>query len=546
MEFKAVLFDTRSIQKYIFSGNRLKTNIGASYLVDQAFDRFLLPAIKEAVGDAELDDRTWQDVEQPDWTDMPTAARIGYIGGGNALVLFRADTLEEKLREVITRFTKKLLTECPGLHTGAVTGTLNLDKEGALSDGLTALVRKLKDEQNTVFPVVNVPYTGLTLSCPVNGEAANAYTYVSNPQDKRFYSQEVAAKLWADQAWYGQKAPAEEELLGKLRSVLKSGQQDTFLKGYAFPLEIEELGQRETENYIAIVHLDGNNMGWKFADLKTLTMRKNRSREVREITISAFTELLEQVEKEYAGYTAYLTLGENDRGEQYLPVRPLILGGDDMTFVCTGKVAFHYTQFLMDNLKAKGICTCAGIAILPAAYPFFRGYELAEQLCDAAKKEMRLLWDRKQPDSCWLDFAILHGEQAPTLEQIREQEYQGTMGSLHYGPYRTDAPDTSSHSLSALLEGVRQLQQGCLPMNKIKELRRVLSRGAHEQRQFLEQLRYLQNDGEPVSLPQVSAWKQFAHTLWNKNGKEQSTPYVDAIELMDFVPETEGDTGHEE
>lgn len=31
---RALLFDTRSIQKYIFSGNRLKTNIGASYIVD--------------------------------------------------------------------------------------------------------------------------------------------------------------------------------------------------------------------------------------------------------------------------------------------------------------------------------------------------------------------------------------------------------------------------------------------------------------------------------------------------------------------------------
>ena len=30
MQYKAILFDTRSIQKYIFSSNQLKTNIGAS------------------------------------------------------------------------------------------------------------------------------------------------------------------------------------------------------------------------------------------------------------------------------------------------------------------------------------------------------------------------------------------------------------------------------------------------------------------------------------------------------------------------------------
>ena len=45
MKVKALLFDTRSIQKYIFSGNKLKTNIGASFLVDQLFSKFLVEDI---------------------------------------------------------------------------------------------------------------------------------------------------------------------------------------------------------------------------------------------------------------------------------------------------------------------------------------------------------------------------------------------------------------------------------------------------------------------------------------------------------------------
>ncbi len=42
MKFKALLFDTRSIQRYVYSGNRLKTNIGASFLVDRVFDKELI------------------------------------------------------------------------------------------------------------------------------------------------------------------------------------------------------------------------------------------------------------------------------------------------------------------------------------------------------------------------------------------------------------------------------------------------------------------------------------------------------------------------
>ncbi len=36
-KLRALLFDTRSIQRYIYFGNLLKTNIGASYIVDRVF-----------------------------------------------------------------------------------------------------------------------------------------------------------------------------------------------------------------------------------------------------------------------------------------------------------------------------------------------------------------------------------------------------------------------------------------------------------------------------------------------------------------------------
>lgn len=542
MEFRAILFDTRSIQRYIFSGNRLKTNIGASYLVDRVFSDALLPVIREVLGEDALDDTTWLAEENPDWTKMETKARVGYIGGGNALILFQPDTAEDILREVVARFTKHLLVAYPGLKTGAAIGTLSLDAAGKMAKphDLTALVHALKDGQNTVFPVVNVPYTGLTLSCEVNGEAATVY----DRDEKRFFSAEVEAKLLADRKSNEQEAPAEAELWRKLRSVLPAEMADSFLDGFTFPMEIGELGQRETEDYIAIVHIDGNNMGQKFADCDTLTKRKNMSRAIRQATITAFTELLEKVEQEYDTYNNYLTLHTKD-GKRFLPVRPLVLGGDDMTFVCTAKVAIPYAKFLMEALMKKhipgcdGIASCAGIAILPSAYPFFRGYEMAEQLCGAAKASMRPLYNEAKQDSCWLDFALLHGEQAPTLEQIREQEYHGALGNMHFGPYRVDAPATQEKSLAALLQGVSSLRRS-MPRNKIKELRRVLARGAHEQREFLAQVHYLQQAGESIRLPQVEAWAAYEKNLW-LNG---ATPYVDAIELIDYIPS--GEEGMEE
>ena len=96
--YQAILFDTRSIQKYIFSSNRLKANIGASHLVDRVFDDVLLPTVRGELGADALDDSSWEQPEMIDWTDMRTAARVGYIGGGNALLLFRTETVYETLR----------------------------------------------------------------------------------------------------------------------------------------------------------------------------------------------------------------------------------------------------------------------------------------------------------------------------------------------------------------------------------------------------------------------------------------------------------------
>ena len=259
--------------------------------------------------------------------------------------------------------------------------------------------------------------------------------------------------------------------------------------------------------------------------------------------------------RDAGGFDKVLRLGKND-----LPIRPLIIGGDDVTFFCPAKTAILFTKTLMENLFAdtpedapehltekisRHMDACAGIAILPTKYPFFRGYELAEQLCDAAKKSMREL-AQSQKDSAndlrgssWLDFAILHGEQAPTLEQIRSTEYRGARGrNLHFGAYLVCGEGDNAHRLDKLLSCTTQFLEGkkknppLMANNKIKELRGVLQRGQDDARKFLRQLRH-----QGQNLPTVSGWENFKANLWH----EGTTPYVDAIELMDFYDEEAAD-----
>ncbi len=554
MEFKALLFDTRSIQRYIYSSNQLKTNIGASYLVDQVFQEHLLKTLRDVMnkdGVDEVDAETWEEVDNPDWTAMGKKCRIGYIGGGNALVLFRKDVLDKVIGDVVTEFTKGLLETHPGLRTGAAIGTMRLDAEGHFLDEnevivksgddprhpLRQLVVQLKGWQSSVFPETNVPYTGLTQLCPEIGESA---TWWWDKGKKHFCSLEIAAKRKA-----GDKA--KEHIRNKLNVADPSGDWETVFANYDFPDELEKLGQKETENYIAIVHIDGNNMGVRFADKETLTERKNLSRTLSQKTARAFGTMLEKVIDEYKTYEGFLKLGKDREGRKILPVRPLVLGGDDMTFICTAKLALRFTKRVMEamlngNDGEERVDTCAGVAVQPANYPFFRGYMLAEQACDAAKKEMRALRDKGTEQSCWIEFVIRHGEQAPDLSQIREQEYKAPAGNMHFGPYRVDAPEGNGRDISSLIAGLNDLKgankqekgdrkkEERLAMNKIKELRDVISKSEDERGKFLRRLRESRG-----SLPDVPAWKDYKETLW----KDGRTPYIDLIEMMDYY-EPEG------
>ena len=539
---RALLFDTRSIQQYIYAGNRLKTNVGASFLVTTVFEEDLFPVVRDAFGAA---------FEEGENADFDVLAQGGHAvvaahGGGNALLLFSSDMTEEALKGIVQQFSERVLVHRPGLHLGAALGELRMAPQFFQED-LQALFGTLKEHQNRVFPRVNVPYHGLTIPCPVNGEAANAFDAHQEirpdvPHDVRFYSQETATKARA----------------ARRATAALSARFPSITERYAFPLEIGELGQRETENFFAIVHIDGNNMGERFRVCRTQEERSRLSRSVQQKTEGAFLRLLDSMDAEYASYASFLDLGTAD-GKPVLPIRPIILGGDDVTFVCPAKLAIRFAKRFLEAMAdpdavsgleaeaAQVIDACAGIAIVKSKYPFFRGYELAEQLCDAAKARMRALRAEGGAGTSWMNYAILHGEQAPTLDGIRAQEYHGARGMMHFGPYRVAHPAGAAekehrYDIENLIAAVHQLQgtkdaaghwkaRPCMARSKAKDLRSVLAHGAKEAQRFRLQLDHIGD-----RLPDVAEWAVYAepeNALWS-GGR---TPYVDAIELMEFLPE---------
>lgn len=527
----AILLDTRSIQKYVFGCNRLKTNTGASYLVDGIFTEAMVNVLKQS--GLKMPAQDWKEAKELEMSEKATIeCEIAYIGGGNMLVLVRKG--EESLsicRELVQKWSLKVLLEAPGLKTGAAIGEIDLGKDN-FQDSLKALYTKLKENQNNVLPQVDLPYTGFSVECDYSGKAANVY----NKEYKRLVSAEVEDKTAAFDA-------ADKKIKKNFSEVL--GDE------YDFCSELESLGYKDGESYISVIHIDGNNMGVKFSSCRDMQERKNLSKKVQKTVEHAFGYLIKKIVTEYDSYADVLDMRVLKQGnKRLLPLRPIIIGGDDITFICPGRMGLQYAQAFIDYVNSedllddklykyikeetgkqisKSLSCCAGVAIVPAKYPFFRAYELAEQLCDEAKALSR------KDDGNYLDFAILHGEKYGDIKMLRKEQYESANGNLHYGPYNVLGKETDKKSVKGLLALSRALAGDKMPRNKVKDLRRVLHEDKHSMSIFLENCpeicELVKKENKLATVTADDLWDKFE----DKDKVTFATRYIDAIEAIDFI-----------
>ena len=521
MQVNAILFDVQSIQKYIFANNKLKANVGASYIVDRLFEDVLCKDVILKL-ESEADITSWK-TRRDSITSLPASVYVAYIGGGKALILIDNDRVN-MIEDIIKTFTAQVLTQYPGLKVGVTTGLVTLEKDQFKSDE-RQLFKQLKDNQYALNPILRPANTGLTTICDYSGDTADT---VANFRDgERLVATSFISKYNAFEA---ANARLKKDLFGT---------EDI---EWVFPSEFDELGQnKSTEksktgiNDIAIVHIDGNNMGARFISCDGLEERSALSEKVATKTLESFKSLVQWIIDKYEVFGKHLQLKD-----KMLPIRPIIVGGDDITFVCNARIAVQAAHFLMQELlsdnNGMSISSCAGIAVIPTSYPFFRGYEMAEQLCDSAKSKMRAYNEKNEiNESCWMDFAFLHGETAPTLEQFFANEYSSLTGNMHYGPYRVyekgKTCEAEREGFWQLLACTNQFKDGhVMAQNKVKELRSVLQDNEHIWTIFLEQLQHTKQ-----SMPEVSGWEAFKEKLWAKVDGKMRTPYIDAIELIDYI-----------
>lgn len=110
-------YDISGIQRYIFATNRLKENVGASCQVTKILEEYLPDSIKEASAPQDTYVISW---EKQDRLSLPHDKTINteiiYIGGGNAMVLFRD---KEVFQTVSQNLARKVAQYCQGIYLAA-------------------------------------------------------------------------------------------------------------------------------------------------------------------------------------------------------------------------------------------------------------------------------------------------------------------------------------------------------------------------------------------------------------------------------------------
>lgn len=501
MEITAVLMDVSAIQQYVFGSNKLKENLGASYLVGNIYEQYLNIALKNLSIACDLQEWETGGIRI---CDQDIDVEIGYIGGGNALLFFKDP---DKAVELAKEWTKILLVETPGLVPSLAVKKIEcsaLSDENRFSSLMDDLFGSMRKNKNEYQPQTTLPRHGITAECSHTGLSAEWYDGNNN----EYISSVAMAKI-------KKKDEANKILLTKFHNVLGDK---------TFPMELEKLGQQEGDSHISIVHIDGNNMGLRFQACKTLEEIRALSKSVREATERSFEALLKYIISHYEYLSKTADLEKNT-----LPIRPIILGGDDITFISHGKFGIHFAKIFLEAFTNqnvnydKPLSACAGVAITKTKYPFYRGYQLSEDLCKQAKIKAHREHDL---NTSWLDFHIAYGGFSGSIEDIRKNHYTAPGGSLCLRPYRATGERADHLNLSECLNGIQYLSDNDWPRSKLKELREVLTLAPSAVTMFITEMEY-----RGKSLPNISGIDA-RKTGW----LEDITPYFDMLELIEFYP----------
>ncbi|WP_125716172.1 Cas10/Cmr2 second palm domain-containing protein [Pseudoalteromonas rubra] len=276
-----------------------------------------------------------------------------------------------------------------------------------------------------------------------------------------------------------------------------------------FPVDLEDNSVffavpegAEPSKDIALIHLDGNGLGQLMMALDDSLTQANASSLEYASAFRAFSEQLTEATiaaaKQATAELVEVILAESPKlynGKLHVPMRPLVLGGDDLTLFCRADLALPYSeafcrafkkaseasladtlQLLNKNTDIKPYLTASGgVLVQKATHPFTQSHELVESLCKQAKQLTKQIDANVGPAA--LSFIQVSNPVTEPLEGLvkRYLQHELTQGTLTTS-LRAYLVEPRGHypSLSALRELHWTMNQENTPMT-IGKWRHVLT-----------------------------------------------------------------------
>lgn len=541
------VLDTTGIQSYIFGSNRLRENVGSSYLVAQSTDSWVKEILRqlEEEKDWKIQISDHQKLENKSYIeDGDLTAELVYAGGGNTVLLFQ--TIDHA-KNFTKKLSRKILKEAPGINLVVAHKEFDWNNKSYLlynviQDVMTNDIEIAKQKSVLSSPLLGL---GVTASCESTQLVAVGMSEKFEDDEPYLISREIQKKLDA----------ARQYANDKLKEIFPSQ--------YDYPLRFDQMGRSLGESsYIAVVHADGNNMGKRFQELSKgkenreyITAIQQLSHDVYQAGVQALQSVIKVLEN------AIEKVDENDKKVNkvknqfilkgnYLPIRPIVYGGDDVTFVCDGRLGLElarlyleeFERFTVDFSDGKGKATaCAGVCVVKSHYPFARAYQISEDLCKSAKKFIKEeRFDSRKVSA--IDWHFASSGLFGLIKDIREREYSEDQGSLVMRPVLIDKHDKYDSEwrtwkgFQDVVEGfnkgrwknknIKQAEDVIVNRNKIIALRDVLRRGGEATQEFLSTYQI-------ANLPIYPESSCDLETL-SSTGWLEECGYFDAIEAMEF------------
>lgn len=394
------------IQKFIFNTGKLKEMIGGSEIIYHICQpAFFTPVLEEIGCQREAREET----SGNDWHML-------LQNNAGVLALLLPD--EEKGHAFLSACSQKILENFPTLpYFGAQTPMAWSNR--SLKDARERIHKLIEEQRMRMPPPCGIPMLPLLRPSRLDGQPAVALS--REAQGREFISLSSLCKR-------------DHKILdmSKRRLQAYAGTPDNVIWTNDMEVMLPNGGK------VALLHMDGNDMGKLFG-----SMRDRHENNTLAENVAAMRELsngIEELNREAFAYATGKMLdyllhhdpGSINKDNIIMPMRPLVIGGDDITLLIRADLALFFINLFVsryEKLAARknlSLSLGIGMVVMDSSWPFAKAFALTEDLTKNAKK---ITVNPIGPRPSSLDYLVLTEDVDKDVSALRKRVFTSIDGA---------------------------------------------------------------------------------------------------------------------